>query len=248
MGDPDTRACFRCSKEFEKNFFAKRQWKSENPTCRSCANDAVKFEQQHTTKVCTQCNKDREKDQFPKKQWKRDHPICRLCFELTKVSDEDNRACHECKRVLPRSEYNFHQWGRGDEALCHNCRAVFDKRFMETINSDRDLKLVDQPDGITLCEHGNERCEVCMVDFTLPNMFARKRAELGRDLTDKENEEVSQTFFKGINMPSNKKICIMDGMACCPRSGRKMSCPCNEVTYCSRSSFNSAARFLHAPL
>ena len=36
------------------------------------------------------------------------------------------------------------------------------------------------------------------------------------------------------DMNLSKKICIMDGQPVCPRSGRKLRCPCNEVTYCSK--------------
>lgn len=36
------------------------------------------------------------------------------------------------------------------------------------------------------------------------------------------------------DMNISKKICIMDGQPVCPRSGRKLRCPCNEVTYCSK--------------
>jgi len=72
------------------------------------------------------------------------------------------------------------------------------------------------------------------MDFTLPNRFARKRAALGRDLTSAEYAEETKAFQNDNNMNINRKICILDGQPMCPRTGRKLRCPCNEVTYCSK--------------
>jgi hypothetical protein len=69
-----------------------------------------------------------------------------------------------------------------------------------------------------------------MMDFRLPNMFALKRAALGRDLSQAEYDKISNEFMGDIN----RKVCIMDGLPVCPRTGRKLRCPCNEVTYCSK--------------
>lgn len=73
-----------------------------------------------------------------------------------------------------------------------------------------------------------------MMDFTLPNQFARKRVALGRELADEEVEVIQKQFFEDANIKISRKICIMDGQHDCPQSGRKLRCPCNEVTYCSK--------------
>jgi len=194
--------------------------------CRSCA-EITETSQQKQTKICVQCNENREKDQFPKKQWKREHPLCRLCFEFTNISDEHTRQCRECEVVLPRIQFDIYQWGKGADALCHGCRDVVGEKILDSIGT-KDTK--EEPDGVVLCSHSLERCDICMMDFTLPNQFARKRLALGRDLTTAETEDISTQHWGDIN----RKICIMDGQSMCPRSGRKLLCPCNEVTYCSK--------------
>eukprot|EP00553_Chaetoceros_curvisetus_P007331 CAMPEP_0204620290 /NCGR_PEP_ID=MMETSP0717-20131115/6362_1 /ASSEMBLY_ACC=CAM_ASM_000666 /TAXON_ID=230516 /ORGANISM="Chaetoceros curvisetus" /LENGTH=278 /DNA_ID=CAMNT_0051634449 /DNA_START=529 /DNA_END=1365 /DNA_ORIENTATION=+ len=88
------------------------------------------------------------------------------------------------------------------------------------------------PDGTIVCgPHSKESCDICMMDFSLPNDFQRKRNELGRDLTPEEYEQVTKESMADVYI--SKKICIMDGQPVCPRSSRKMRCPCGEVTYCS---------------
>lgn len=226
-----TKVCVGCSKRITKAGYAKRQWKSEQPTCRSCAESAAKDEVPQT-KTCAQCRESREKDQFPKKEWKRENALCRVCFEFTIISDEQTRQCHECKLDLPRSQYNIHQWEKGADALCHGCREAFAKKCIESFGT---AKIQHLKDDTCVCSHSLERCDICMVDYTLSNKFIRKRALLGRDLTDDENEVITAEFMKDAGITINSKMCIMDGQPVCQRSGRKLRCPCNEVTYCSEA-------------
>jgi len=79
--------------------------------------------------------------------------------------------------------------------------------------------------------HSLEYCDICMMDMTLPNQLGRERKELGRDLTKDEYATQEATYM--VNMNINQKICIMDGKPICPGSGRKLMCPCHQVTYCS---------------
>jgi hypothetical protein len=224
-----TKVCIQCSKAYTKAGYAKRQWKREQPLCRLCA-ECTETSEQQPTKICVQCSENRAKDQFPKKQWKREHPLCRLCFELTNISEEQTRHCHECKLVLPRIQFDIYQWGKGADALCHGCRELVGQKIIDSIGT---AEIKELPDGTILCfEHSLERCDICMMDFTLPNQFARKRTSLGRDLTNDETDELSRAQLEDMNI--NQKICIMDGQSMCPRSGRKLRCPCNEVTYCSK--------------
>lgn len=229
------KVCIKCGNECTKAEFAKRQWRRDQPSCLLCAEAEetnTSEQQQQQTKICAQCSKECEKDQFPKKQWKRECPLCRLCFELTNISEEQTRKCKECKLVLPRNQYNIDQWGKGDEALCNGCREIFDQKILASIGTTESKEL---PDGVIVClTHCLERCDICMMDFTLPNRFARMRTSLGRDLTNDEYEEQTRAFQEGANIHINRKICILDGQAVCPRSGRKLRCPCNEVTYCSK--------------
>jgi len=104
-------------------------------------------------------------------------------------------------------------------------------KILDAIGTSKHEEL---PDGTCVCvAHSLECCDICMMDFTLPNQFARKRRALGRDLTDEEANEVINVTQKDIRI--SRKICIMDGQPVCPRSGRKLRCPCNEVTYCSKA-------------
>lgn len=43
------------------------------------------------------------------------------------------------------------------------------------------------------------------------------------------------TFRKREGLVPSRKICILDGQPVCPRSSRKLRCPCDEVTYCSEA-------------
>jgi len=196
------------------------------------------------TKECSQCHKKCVRDQFSKKQWKKHkNPSCRLCAGYTKISNEKSRTCHHCKLELPRTEFAIYQWGRGDKALCHSCRDKFDQKVLSSINLNEDShgdlnidavnkETKELPDGTIVCgPHSKESCDICMMDFRLPNDFQRKKNELGRDLTPEEYEEVTKESMKDVYI--SKKICIMDGQPVCPRTSKKMRCPCDEVTYCS---------------
>ena len=221
-----TKVCIECSKKCTKNQFAKRQWKREQPLCRLCAES-----EQQQTKVCIQCSKDCTEDQFPTKQWKREKPSCRLCTELTNISEEKTRPCHQCKAVLPRIQFDIHQWGKGAKALCHCCREVVGKKILDSFGTSEVKNL---PDGTAVCfTHSLECCDICMMDFSLTNQFALKRNALGRDLTEDESTKVVNASLADVHI--NRKICIMDGKSMCPRSGRKLRCPCDEVTYCSKA-------------
>ena len=235
------KLCAACSQTLTKEKFSKKQWQlKEQRRCKECiaGNREVEIlgapdgEPQQVTKICNQCNEERAKDQFPEKQWKlevEEHPLCRLCYEYSK-SDEQTRLCRECKLVLPQTQFDIHQWRKGADALCHGCRDQLGEKILGSLGTAQTKELSD---GIMLCEpHSLERCDACMVDFTLPNQFARKRTSLGRDLTNDETEDISRAFMEDMNI--SKKICIMDGQPVCPRSGRKLRCPCNEVTYCSK--------------
>jgi hypothetical protein len=231
-----TKVCIKCGNKCTKAEYAKRQWRREQPSCLLCAVaeecTTCTSEQHQQTKTCAQCSKKCEKDQFPKKQWKRVNPLCRLCFELTNISEEQTRKCKECKLVLPRNQYNIDQWGKGEEALCNGCRELIGQKILASIGTTESKEL---PDGTHVClTHSLELCDICMMDFTLPNRFARMRTSLGRDLTNDEYEEQTRVFQEDANIHINRKICILDGQAMCPRSGRKLRCPCNQVTYCCK--------------
>lgn len=227
-----TKVCVYCGKNITKAGYAKRQWKREQPMCRSCTEECYMncSYQQHQTKICSQCNKECVKDQFPEKERESLDGVCRLCFEYSKKSNELTRQCQECKLVLPRMQFDIYQWRKGANAsLCHGCRDQTTEKIRGSFGTRSTKELSD---GIFVCErHSLERCDVCMMDFTLPNQFARNRTSLGRDLTNDEYEEISKAFMPN----TSKKICIMDGQPMCPRSGRKLRCPCNEVTYCSKA-------------
>lgn len=106
------------------------------------------------------------------------------------------------------------------------------KRILSSIGSGTVEKVKNLPDGTAVCSaHSLECCDICMMDFTLPNQFARDRYALGRDLTEDEVTERLDSAHEAMNI--NQKICIMDGQSMCPRSGRKLGCPCKQVTYCS---------------
>lgn len=230
-----TKVCTKCGKECTRAEFAnKREWRRAQPSCRLCMEEAEQQQQQpKQTKSCAQCNKQCEKDQFPKKEWKKEHPLCRLCFEFTHISDEQTRQCKDCALVLPRNQYSIYQWEKGEEALCHDCQEVLSRNAIASM--DKPTKIKNLPDGTSVCSlHSMELCDICMMDFTLPNRFARMRTLLGRDLSPSEYEEQTKLFQKDANMQVNRKICILDGQVMCPRSGFKLRCPCNEVTYCSK--------------
>ena len=185
----------------------------------------------HVKKACTQCNKKCTQDQFARKQWKKENPSCRLCAEFTNICQDKSRQCHQCQLTLPRFEFDIHQWGKGSKALCHSCRDASTRKAFNSIGTTKHKELAD---GTCVCSlHSLEHCDICMISFTLPNQFARMRNALGRDLTDKEYKDVIKKDMMGITI--NRKICILDGQAMCPRNSKKMRCPCNEVTYCSRA-------------
>ena len=228
-----TKLCTQCNSQRTKMDLAKKQWKRERPICRTCSNkNETEQQQRQLTKTCVQCGKDGERDQFTAKQWKKEQPSCRRCFVLTKTSDEASHQCSKCKLVQPRDQYDACQWGKGGEAVCNGCRAQLDMTFFSKLGQSESKSLAD---GTVVCApHSSECCDVCMMDFTLPNRFTRKRAALGRELTEKENEVIQEQFFEDANIHISRKICIMDGRSDCPRTGRKLRCPCNEVTYCSK--------------
>lgn len=227
-----SKVCIKCGTSRTKANFAKRQWRSDGPVCRTCA-AAEQSEGGAERRQCIQCDKTLARDQFPQKQWGRDRPRCRVCYEFTKASPDTTRRCRECREVLPRQEFAMHQWSKGAEALCHGCR---DKVAGDILGSIGKTEVKNLPDDVCVCDaHSLEYCDVCMVDYTLPNRFARKRAALGRELTQDEFEAETKAWQGESNVKINKKICIMDGLPVCPRSGRKLRCPCQEVTYCSKA-------------
>lgn len=102
---------------------------------------------------------------------------------------------------------------------------------MKVMNSDNDTK--ELPDGTVVCvSHELEECDICMMDFTLPNDLQRRRISLGRDLTDEETQMMMDNFFKDLHV--SKSVCILDGRDGWPRSSKKLRCPCHEVVYCSK--------------
>ena len=224
-----TKVCMQCGESCKKSDFANRQWKREQSVCKSCTEMATATATTKLKKICAQCRKKCDEEQFPKKQWKKEEPLCRLCFELTKASAENSRVCHHCKIDQPRNQYDYHQWGtRGEKALCFECKARYEEKMLSNIgkNTTKDL-----PDGTTVCAaHSSDVCDICMMDFRLQNRMAIKQAAIGRLLTDEECDEEFKALFGGINT----KVCIMDGHPVCPRTSRKLRCPCNEVTYCSK--------------
>jgi len=187
------------------------------------------------TKVCSQCNGQFEKDQFSCRQWKTTADrSCRLCSEYTKLSPDMTRVCSKCRRGLPRTDFDIYQWGRGDDAMCHPCRDSFGEKVLSSIGDPSTNKSKELPDGTCVCfQHSLECCDICMMDFTLMNEFARKRNVVGRELTKDEVDAITEENMKGVRI--SRKICIMDGQAVCPRQSKKLRCPCNEVTYCSEA-------------
>ena len=101
-----------------------------------------------------------------------------MCFEYEIISDELTRQCKECKLDLPRSQHNIHEWETGEDALCHGCRELLCKKCIESICTTEKM---------LFCSHSLERCDICMVDYTLLNKFACKSH---RDLTDDEHEAI----------------------------------------------------------
>uniref|UniRef100_A0A7S3Q0B8 MYND-type domain-containing protein n=1 Tax=Chaetoceros debilis TaxID=122233 RepID=A0A7S3Q0B8_9STRA len=201
------------------------------------------------TKECSQCHKEFPRNGFSNKQWRdatKKSPTCRLCAEYTKISDEKSRPCYDCNCNLPRKEFAIFQWSKGVEARCHSCTDKLSRKVLNSIKLTADGKIApdkkdgsdstlrERPDGILVCAHSLECCDICMVDYTLMNDYTRKRTQLGRqELTQEECDAVAKRNMKGSNVRISKKICIMDGLAICPRSSKKMRCPCDEVTYCS---------------
>ena len=185
------------------------------------------------TKACSQCKKPFTRDGFATKQWKKPNPSCRRCAEFTKLSQEKSRECNGCHLNFPRDEFDIHQWSKGKEALCRSCKESLEEKILSNIGSHKEVK--EDSDGILLCEHDLERCNICMMDFTLPNQYARKRSEVGRELTEDENQHVYQQYLKDSNIHISRKVCIMDGHPVCPRSSQKLRCPCKDVIYCSKA-------------
>ena len=228
------KVCISCNKKCTKENFSKRQWRRKDPSCLSCSEltDSTSDDMRPAKIACTQCRKNLDRVNFSKLQLRQTQPLCRFCEEFTKISDDMSRQCHDCKVILPRIQFDIKQWGRGDEALCHCCREELQKKVLDSINDPNTGHKV-LSDGTCVCvAHSLECCDICMMDFTLPNQITLKRTALGRDLlTDDETNEIIKHTQKGMRI--NKKICIMDGQSMCPRSGRKLRCVCDEVTYCS---------------
>jgi len=227
--------CIRCNEKCTKENFSKRQWRRKDPSCLLCSESTTGCKNTTTSAAkvaCIQCNKNLDRVNFSKLQLRQMQPLCRFCEEFTKVSDDMSRQCHDCKVILPRIQFDIKQWGRGDMALCHGCRDLLGKKVIDSFD-DTKTRHKELPDGTCVClAHSLECCDICMMDFTLPNQFALKRKALGRDLlTDDETNEIINSTQK--DMRINKKMCIMDGQSMCPRSGRKLRCVCDEVTYCS---------------
>jgi len=192
------------------------------------------------TKVCSQCRSNFTRDQFSNRQWKAqsNYRSCRLCSEYTKISEDKSRKCRDCKLNLPRTDYAIYQWSKGDEARCFSCAQKLGQKVLSSISNLGHTDTIDstkeRPDGTVVCgPHSQECCDICMMDFTLPNDFQRKKNELGRDLTPEEYDQVTKKSMAMAGVRINKKICIMDGQPMCPRNSKKLRCPCNEVTYCS---------------
>ncbi len=109
-----------------------------------------------------------------------------MCFEYEIITDELTRQVQRMQvgstaylpLDLPRSQYNINQWGKGEDALCHGCRELLCKKCIESIGTTEKI----QHQQVCFCSHCLERCEICMVDYTLLNN-ARKSH---RDLTDDE--------------------------------------------------------------
>lgn len=188
--------------------------------------------EERSKKECGQCHQQKTKDEFAKKQWKKSNPSCYRCAEYTKFSTDKTRNCHQCKMNFLREEYAIYQWSKGSEALCSKCCDQVTETFMSRLGSEPDH--VHNDDGTSFCAHGSEYCDICMVDFTLPNMIARKRNKLGRDLTENEHDALFRKFNEKNGIFISRKVCILDGQPMCPRAGKKMRCPCDEVTYCSK--------------
>lgn len=186
------------------------------------------------TKLCSQCEKEFTKDQFAAKQWKKANPSCRLCGEYTKHSPAKDRTCDKCRVTKPRIEFDVYQWSKGEKAMCHPCRDKFADKCLSKLD-DTTSQTKQLPDQTMVCSHhSKELCDICMMDFTLPNQFQRKRNALGRELSQKETDEATKEWQSSNGIYVSKKICIMDGKAVCPRNSRKLRCPCEEVTYCSK--------------
>lgn len=186
------------------------------------------------TKACNQCKKQCTKFQFAKKQWKKANRSCRLCAEYTQLSQETSRSCNDCHIVFPRTQFDIYQWGKGDNALCHSCRDALGVKILDSIGDGSTDQHTQLSDGTCVCTaHSLECCDICMMDFTLPNQFTIHKNAVGRNLTEQETNDIIAESTKDIRI--SRKICILDGQPVCPRSGEKMRCPCNEVTYCSKA-------------
>lgn len=240
------RECSTCCTSKGKSEYSKNQWLKGIgiSKCKVCVeesetSEAVSSETVNDSEIrtCAFCRKQGDKDQFRSKEWKKGAGVslCRSCSAYTDASPQMERACSSCKIIFPRRAFVINQWIKGDgKSMCQPCfsdgRDLMIQRFAEFVT--RESTHVETPDGLLFCEHGKERCDVCFLDFILQNNFQRKRNMLGRDLTNAETEEINTAFF-GINGGVSMEICILDNLAVCKRTGRKLRCRCNKVVYCS---------------
>ena len=162
-------------------------------------------------KACTQCNKKCTQDQFARKQWKKKNPSCRLCAEFTNICQDKSRQCHQCQLTLPRREFDIYQWRNGSQAWCHSCRDASTRKVQDF------TRWKELADRTYVCRlHSLVNCNICDLDFTLTNQLARKENALGRDLTNKEsNEVISESPKKDLgnihdmHMIVSRKLCSM---------------------------------------
>jgi hypothetical protein len=165
------------------------------------------------------------------------------------------RECTQCKTKKPKSQFSPYQLDKSprsaggvfNECLCNACVGEIDQAFFSKIN-DAPTHTEDE-DKLLHCEHGLERCDICMVDMTLMNRLQRKRNELKReDLTADESRAICMEYtsentkiknYSGFDsddaVKTRKTYCIMSSLAVCPRSEEKFKCGCSEgVCYCSK--------------
>ena len=83
--------------------------------------------------------------------------------------------------------------GEGDVPLCGcPCRDNHSGEVLNSIGCD-DKGTKELGDETLVCRtHEREECEVCMMDFTLPNLFTRQRKAQGRELTQVEHDTITE--------------------------------------------------------
>lgn len=185
------------------------------------------------TKICFQCKKECSHNQFKKKERSKSNPTCRTCMSYSSVTTKLERPCSKCLIILPRDKFSVHQWINTEESLiCIDCGNQLQRTCLNNVKNSKGDRIKTRADGSLVCSnHDLESCNICMLDFINPNKIILRQKQLGRYVT---SDELMEMY---INDPTNivdDNLCILDGTPVCARTGKKLRCPCQTVTYCSK--------------